>query len=429
MNPRRYLAVLAVSVVGLVAAAGALSWAVDPFGYFGTQRVAGFNARKTEASAFTALTKAGQVVRAQPALVLFGTSRVDIGFDPLHAAWPVPPGRVYNYGLPDASVLSVREQLAHVLAVSPVKSVVVGIEFQDFLRGVQLTTDPADEVKQRFIDLSLAPGAWPRTRRQWLDAGSATVTLPAVLASAATVAAQRRARGGDVSELGLTSETPYRELVMRDGQNALFVQKNRDLAAARVKAAQRLQRPDALRFVEMGALTEFLAFARDRGVQVTLVIPPYHAHFLEIVDAAGLWPVFEDWKRRLLAEVTRHNAAGAAGLPPVALWDFAVYDERTTEAIPPAADRRNHLQWFWEPVHFSKALGDVIVRRITGADPTGFGGRLTAADIDAWLAADRERRGAYRAQRGNEIAALAELVNNAKRQQQVVLAEAAKPKH
>lgn len=428
MSPRRYLATLAAATVGLIAAAAVLSWAVDPFGYFGTPRVEGFNARKTEAAAFTALTKAGQVTRAQPQVVLFGTSRVDIGFDPLHPVWASRQQRVYNYGLPDASVLSAREQLAHVLALSPVKSVVVGIEFQDFLRGALPAPGATDEVKQRFIDLAQDPQAWPRVRRQWLDAGSATATLPALLASAATIAAQHRARGGDVSPLGLTSERPYRELVAREGQNALFVQKNRDLAAARVKAAQRLERPDAPRFVEMQALEGFLAFARERGVQVTLVVPPYHAHFLEIVDAAGLWPVFEDWKRRLVGEVERHNAA-AAGAAPVALWDFAIYDERTTEAVPPAGDRRTQLRWFWEPVHFSKALGDVIVRRITGAEATGFGAELNAGNIEAWLAADRGRRDAYRTLRATEVAGLVELVRSAKGQQAAAVADAIQRKH
>lgn len=431
MTPRHYLLVLAASVAGFTVATAAVNRVIDPFAYFGSLRVPGLNARKTEAAAFTALTKAGQVAHARPSTVLFGTSRVDIGLDPLHSGWRADQRPVYNYGLPDSTVLSMREQLAHVLAVSPVKSVVVGIEFQDFLRGARPVTEQLDDVRQRFVDLARGGGSWAQSRRRLVDAVSSTCTLQALLASAATVASQGRPRGGDVSEQGLTSELPYLELVSRDGQHILFLQKNRDLALARVKAAQRLLQLGAEPFAELKALAEFLAFAREKGVQVTLLMPPYHAHFLEIVDAAGLWPLFEAWKRRVLAEVARHNeqAIDKAGqVAPVTLWDFAIYDPRTTEAIPPPGDRRTRLEWFWEPVHFSKALGDVIVRRITQAEPNGFGERLTAGNIEPWLARDRERRSEYRALRGPEVAQLVELVNMAKRQQRMSLAEVAKHK-
>ena len=34
------------------------------------------------------------------------------------------------------------------------------------------------------------------------------------------------------------------------------------------------------------------------------------------------------------------------------------------ERLPPRGDRVTNLQWFWEPVHFKRALGDIMLHRV-----------------------------------------------------------------
>lgn len=130
-----------------------------------------------------------------------------------------------------------------------------------------------------------------------------------------------------------------------------------------------------------------LAFAAAHDIAFDLVIPPVHADLLEIYHHAGLWPRFERWQRDLASLVATE------GGPAVRLWDFAAYDAYATEPVP--ASRAQTMQWFWEPVHFKKPLGALIIRRILGADTGDFGERLTPQNVEARLARVRAQRDDY----------------------------------
>jgi hypothetical protein len=403
MQPTRYLAVWSLALAGLLLTCAAVNVLIDPYHVFGSERRPGINARKTEASSYTPLVKAAQIERIKPALVLLGTSRVDIGLDPQHAAWSAASKPVYNYGLPEASILTLQRQLDHALAAGPVRSVVIGLEFQDFLRARLDPEAVPDEVERRFVALSSHGASWARTQQRAIDSASATLTLGALLSSASTLASQRAARAGDVTDLGLTSEAPYAELVRRDGYHDLFEQKNLGVVQARQTAARRFAAEAEPVFVELAHLQRLMEFCRTHGIGLQLFVPPYHAHFLEIIDATGLWGRFEHWKRTLAAAVDAHRTRTGAN---VTLWDFAVYSEHTTEAVPRKGDVRGQMQWFWEPLHFKRALGDIVVARMAGQSQVPFGARLEPALVEDHLRAERERRAEYRRVRAGEVRAL-----------------------
>jgi hypothetical protein len=123
--------------------------------------------------------------------------------------------------------------------------------------------------------------------------------------------------------------------------------------------------------------------------------------------AAGLWPAFEDWKRRL-------TEIAAGGGETVALWDFSGFSEYSTEMIPGPGDRQTEVRWYWEAGHFKKELGDVVLDRVLLSEgtvgPDGFGVRLTPANIDAHLGRVREHRSAFRVARPAFVAEVEELV-------------------
>jgi hypothetical protein len=140
-------------------------------------------------------------------------------------------------------------------------------------------------------------------------------------------------------------------------------------------------------------LRAIVELCRTRGIQLELFAQPMHADLLETLDLLGAWPAYESWKRELV-EIGRGEARGRG--PAVRVWDFGGYDQFSTETLPASSDRRGHLRWFWEPSHYSKALGNIILTRIFGGPDTGYGVVLTAETIDARLADVRERRKAYR---------------------------------
>jgi hypothetical protein len=97
---------------------------------------------------------------------------------------------------------------------------------------------------------------------------------------------------------------------------------------------------------------------------------------------AGRWALFEEWKRQL---------ADIAAEFSVPLWDFNAVDSYSTESPPAAHDRRSMLRWFWEPAHYRRELGDLMLGTMLDREcgPSGagrFGVRLTPVSLPGQMA-------------------------------------------
>jgi hypothetical protein len=362
----------AATLAALLVAVAAVNVAVDPYGLFGTRAVEGFNAKKVRAEQEGRLFKSASVARVSPQVVILGNSRAEIGFDPRSAAWPDGAGPVYNFALPGTGPRSAADTLSVAAGARIPTTVVLGVDFPDFLRT------PDERSLAPVIPSVGAPGpsieAYARS----------ALTVDSLLNSLLTVLRQNEPESTELTAFGFNPLRDYAALVRREGHRSLFDQKNAEYQA---RLAGGRFMPDAAKSTEFGQLDAILAFARQHGIRVHLVIYPYHAEFLDIVESSGLWPAFEKWKRQLVA-----NAAGARG--DVHLWDFSGYSRYTTEAVP--RKRGEQMQWYWESGHFKPALGDVVIEDLYRTHPR-LGRRMTRDTVEAALAAVRAERDAHRA--------------------------------
>lgn len=70
---------------------------------------------------------------------------------------------------------------------------------------------------------------------------------------------------------------------------------------------------------------------------------------------AGLWEPFSLWKRKLTI---------LAAVQDVPLWDFSGFNEFSLEQPPSIGDKQNVLQWFWEPAHYRRQYGDMMLSQM-----------------------------------------------------------------
>ena len=134
---------------------------------------------------------------------------------------------------------------------------------------------------------------------------------------------------------------------------------------------------------------------------------------LEIFHEAGLWPVFEEWKRalaRIAAEANRSR-----NVPRVRLWDFSGYNAISVEPVPEPADRTTATHWYWEAGHFKQELGDVMLQRMF-AEPdrladAAIGVKLTPENVELEIQRIRPQRAWYQAAYSSEVLMIRELVS------------------
>lgn len=400
MGAPRFLLFLAAAALLLVVALAGFNLAVDPYLLFGMGRTPGFNAVKPAVGTHEYLIKTYQASRVQARTVILGSSRPDIGLDPQSSAWPAAYRPVYNLSRVSSDVDTDLLFLRHLMATNGQKvrtrTVVVSVDFVSYLVVPRAASKPGADTELSEAESRLAvlrdgtPN--PGRRLQVLrDQVLSLLSLDAVLDSVRTVIASQSPPRSDVRDDGKLSEGFMRAWAQDGGMALMFRQKFANTVARYASPLRVLAGTsggDGL--ADIQAMADF---AKAEDLTLVLVIQPVHVSWLEMLDFLGYWGAYEQWKRELTRRVAALNSTGA----DVSLWDFGGYDRYSTERIPDAGDRATPMQWYWDPVHYSVRLGELILRRVLGTgDNDEFGIPLTPDNVDHRLAEVRAARERYR---------------------------------
>lgn len=396
MHPSRFCLLLLVYAIATAAIVAGFNVAVDPYLFFGMPRMAGWNDLKPAAATHEQVMKAYDAPRTMARTVILGSSRTDIGLDPEHAVWPSQYRPVYNLSIAGSSLGSGLLYLRHLVAARPAaeapRTVIVGLDFENFLYrpraqpvapAVQRPVAARGEAEQRLLVLDNGSANPERGMRRLKDFGAATLSLDAVTDSLATIGANRLAGNVNMTPDGHFSESLVRSTTAADGVAALFAQKNATTLSQYTNPRQVLSDTPGGPIPELQSVRNLIAFAKQHDITVILAIQPAHASRLNLLAKMGYWPDYERWKHDLTLLVAAEQDAGAA----VTLWDFGGYEEYAREPVPADHDRNARLTWFWDPVHYTTALGDLITGRMLGEPGLpNYGVVLTPANLDQRLA-------------------------------------------
>ena len=194
-----------------------------------------------------------------------------------------------------------------------------------------------------------------------------------------------------MTPLGFNPLNEYRLFAARQGYNALFAQKN-EVYKSQYRHYPAPDFVEPLRFPSFRYLHSIIGLAMAHDARLILFTHPYHADYLDMLHEVGLWEAFEDWKRSLV-KVIETEARGGSG--DMHLFDFAGYDEFTTEWVPPPGDRHAAMRWYWEAGHYKSALGNEMLETMLGR-AARFGIALTSANVESALQKIRESRDCFR---------------------------------
>jgi hypothetical protein len=372
--------------------AATINLVVDPYGLFGTPRISGFNAIKPAASDRVRFVKGYYADRANVRTIISGNSRPEMGLDPLSTCWRLDERPVFNTGIPGASLSQQIQLIEHAAQTSQLRRAFLGLDLVDFFvdpnapstrrsRGVQVST-AGPNLRVDAVGEANRVYQWRRIK-DWL---TGLFSLETLADSVATIAQQSVADLADRRPDGFNPARDYWPIIRHEGQAVLFDQKSAEVVrmfSAPGLAVYQGGRPWSSTF---DALARFLVWAKANQIQITLFVNPYHADYLAAIKLTGSWDLLEDWKRGLVKVASKHG---------VTLWDFNAIDHRTAEAPPEAGDLKSSLVWFWEPAHYRREYGELMLASMLGREcspePAPKVGKiLTPENIDSHLANQRQ---------------------------------------
>jgi hypothetical protein len=372
------LVVLALLVVGL-------NLLVDPYDVFGTPRLAHISMLKPGAKNHALLAKTYQEARAHPVTVLIGSSSTHIGIDAGAGTWPESMRPIYNYGIPGKYASVGLRNLQQAVDGGGVKYAVVFLDFQNFLAPDSPVVG-VDEDERRY---RTRPDGAPNPYRRLQVADDMVLsltTMGALIDSLRTIAGQGNPNELNLEPNGSSNEADFVGEARTDGMHDLFAQKE-DFEWARAEQLKQVMADWKGPLPDIDQVAAIAEFARVHDVKLTFAIVPHHIDALEIYWRIGLWPRIEQLKTEL---------ADLGAKQGVAVWDFMDYSPFNVEPVPEAGDRRTPTAWFWEPSHFKKQLGAIMIGNMFGPGAPTFGAKLTPETVAA-------RNSEVRAQRQQRV--------------------------
>lgn len=422
-SPRRFLQAFAAVIVSGLVTMVAINIVIDPFWRFDLVTVAGINEQRPLFANFLRMSKAGVVCRLKPAQIAIGTSRLEIGMDPNHPAWATAPGPVYNYALGGLGLRELSLSLRHAKNAGHVKRAVIGLDFLMFNANREASVFGTEVFDFDEAQLVLGPtvGCWStlfyNANRfigpQGLIFSFLTVTYQLKEPNSNPEAWGLYDRDGFRSYFPLAlSKVPSSRIFSSDAQEKYYVSK-----IWRPPPSERYCFTAAGGQNTMDTFRDMVHFARQSNIDARFYLEPLHARMMLALQDAGLWPQFEDWKRSVLKILSEE--AQESGKPPFPLWDFSGFNSVTNEHIPSLDDETTKIKWFWEPSHYKKETGDLILDRVLNYhavgrdDPTDFGVKLSLENIEWWLANTRAAGRGYVRTEPNEARFIQDVVDRA----------------
>lgn len=415
---KRYLLVwLTVTTIFLLFVA-VFNMLVDPYGLFRIVDKPGFNAIKPVASTHGAMTKAYQLVRIKPKILVLGNSRAEVGIDPSHPALAAKGSAIYNAALPGTGTNTSLRFLQHILAATAnnpdrqPQMVIWGVDFMDFLIDANASSSAVMPDKEDARLLQTDQLNMSLRQQRLRDHAVATLNLTALIDAVQTIKNQNNPYSVDLTPSGFNPMRDYIKISSEEGYWNVFRQRDLESIKTYLHRPKDIFDASGKTSRKLDDLKEVMRLCRQRGIELRLFSYPYHAHLLEIIRITGHWSAFETWKRvmvKLLAD-----EAKVAGKPAFEFWDFAGIDSLTTESIPPKGDRKAVMRYYWEAGHFKSELGNLIVNRMFGqsVQPAEFGVLLTPGNVEARIARVNDQVTEYGRTHAPEVAELGELVRN-----------------
>lgn len=396
---RRNLHGLIVTILIALAATAVINLVIDPYGTFRLFDIRGLNRIKPYPDHDIETIKARALHHVKPDALILGNSRAEVGFDPTHPAWREAGYQsVYNAGIPGSFPSSAWYLLQEAAQTKPPKFVLLCIDFFDFPIAPNFKPVPPKTNTKPWLE-----------NTRWML--YATLTMQSLIDSATTLRRQYQKNPEQLTTLGHNPLLEYVDFAREDGYWVLFRKRAEDNASNHSRKPKNLYLQGTQSSPRFDDIRQMVRWATQNKAELQLIIYPYHAQLLVLIDELGLWPLFEEWKRQIAGIIEEETGNTQSR---VTLIDFSGLSKYATEAVPPKNDKKTATRWYWEAGHFKKELGDQMLNEIllptSKPSPNPFGKKLTQENISLHNIALRKEMDTFQVSDTKVVSEIKEIV-------------------
>jgi len=268
---------------------------IDPYDICRIVAVKGLNAQKTEFSTHLRISKAWAIQHEKPEAINLGTSRAEYGIDPDHPGWRSK--HVYNLALSGANIYECMRYFQHAHCVKPLKKVILALDF--FMFNAYRKNQPDfDE------NLLAATSDGLPTQFSNINAISVYFSIDSLIDSFHTICNQNEEDGTIFLPNGQREWTHNtRNIRKKGGHRKAFLSNEKSYMTDTWLPAPFRQ----YNFIDPETksstfeyYTAILKTAYRNHIDLRIFVSPSHARQWEALRAVGLWPLFEEWKHKLV---------------------------------------------------------------------------------------------------------------------------------
>lgn len=356
MSARTYLVQAALTTVILTLSVLGFTWVIDPYGITGAPRMERINYYKVDINDHARLMKKYAPGYGTFDTLILGNSRVEMGIDPKHDCFARAGMSVYNLGLPGATLRMQFEYALNTLYQQPVERIFLSLDFSDFVRRKSIVDPGVPFRYEREGELQFLPDGSDNPEyasARFMDFYRSMFSMDALADSVLTLVGQDE-YAPNRDERGFNPARDYEALVRLEGPRALFDQKIAELRHM-YSGALHLCNTEEGRNCDFDDLESFLDIVAEQDVQVVIFTNPFHSHYWELLEETGQLELYTQWTLQLRELVVRRADS------EVALWEFSSDSPYIQEMVPASGEMSGPLRWFWEPAHYRRQLGDLMV--------------------------------------------------------------------
>jgi hypothetical protein len=357
----KYLSTLAISLILCTGVVATISFVIDPFSIWKATCIEDLSCKKTEAGRKIYITKSFQWEGIKPEVIILGNSRPEMGLNPSSTIFG---GRnVYNLSIRGASLEKQALYFANIIISSKPSELLLGIDFFDFLTDKHTTeTWPVGLDKDSYLETNLSLQKNKYFYQNYVKSHIySLVSLDGLISSFKTMFSQT-AHANYLQEDGFNMADGFIAVVENEGLEVAFKHSekllrksitNESLGLSNLNSGNNAYR--SLNFIIDNALRN--------NIKVTLFINPYHERYLRVIRDVGKFEMFLKWK----VDVNNflHDNSYST---KINLYDFSGFNRFTNEAVP--HEKGEYMDWFWEPAHYTAALGEIMLSEIFNGSDT-----------------------------------------------------------